>query len=337
MATVLLSEVIIPEVYMSYTSIDNPELTAFYESGVVVRNGLLDQLSNGGKIVDIPFWKDLDQTVEPNYATDLATDVATPNKITASEMRARNATLNQGYSSADLVAQLAGSDPMQHIRNRFGTYWTRQWQRRILAAAKGILADNIANDAADMVNDVSQETLVGLTDANLFSRNSFTDAVFTLGDAFGAVRTIAVHSIVYSRMVKNDDIEFIPDSMGKLTIPTFMGIRIVVDDGMTVVAGSTSGYKYTSLLFGEGAFGYGEGDPKVPVELYRRPDQGNGGGLEHLWERKIYLVHPFGFDWLEASVAGKGGPTLAELATVGNWNRITERKNIPIAALITNG
>lgn len=345
MASTLLSDVIIPAVYESYTAVNSPELTAFYQSGVVVRAAILDNaFSNGGNIVHLPFWKDIDATVEPNYSTDNPADLSTPQKVVAGEMIARIAQMNQSYSAADLVAELAGSDPMQQVRNRFGTYWTRQWQRRVIAVVRGVLAKNVASFASDMVNSVALETTVGVTSANLFNRANFTGAVFTLGDHFGEVNAIAVHSVVFKRMVDNDDITFerpsetdpnIPISAGG-AVPYFLGKRVIVDDGLPVVAGTTSGFKYISVLFGEGVIGYGEGTPKVPTEIFRAPDRGNGGGVETLWERKSMIIHPFGHAFLSASVAGQS-PTLAELATAANWNRVIERKNVPLAFLITNG
>ncbi|MGI9573903.1 major capsid protein [Alloalcanivorax xenomutans] len=337
MASTLLSDVIIPEVYSDYQAENSPEKTAFFQSGVAVRNPMLDQKANsGGDMLNVPFWKDLDASAEPNYSTDNPADLATPQKVVADKQIARMAYLNQGYSSADLSGEIAGSDPIQRVRNRFGTYWMRQWQRRLIPALNGVLADNVANDGGDMVEDIAIEDGNNATDANLFSRTAFTGAAFTLGDMFESTSAIAVHSVVYKRMVDNNDVEFIPDSEGNLTIPTFLGRRIIVDDGMPVVAGATSGFKYTSVLFGEGAVGYGEGTPKMPVELQREANQGNGGGVETLWERKSWLIHPFGFAWQEASVAGES-PTWAELATAANWNRVVARKNVPLAFLTTNG
>jgi len=340
----MLSDVIIPTVYLSYSAVDSPELTAFFESGVAVRNSVLDSaFQAGGTVAHMPFWKDLDSTIEPNYSTDNPADVATPNKVVAAEMIARIANMNQGYSAADLVAELAGSNPMQRIRNRFGTYWTRQWQRRLLAAAKGVLGSNVANNASDMVLDISIADGNNATDAALFTRKAFTGAMFTLGDHAGNITCIAVHSIVYKRMVDNDDIEFIrpasPDAMLPLDPrgnPYFLGKRVIVDDGMPVVAGGVSGYVFTSILFGQGAIGYGENLPLNPVEVYRRPDQGNGGGVEQLWERKSWVIHPFGHVFTSVSVAGQS-PTFAEMATTANWTRVVERKNVPIAFLKTNG
>jgi hypothetical protein len=145
---------------------------------------------------------------------------------------------------------------------------------------------------------------------------------------------MAVHSSVMKQMVKNDDIDFIPDSQGNLTIPTFMGKRVIVDDGLTVTAGTTDGFKYTSVLFGAGAFGYGDGMPEVPVEIEREAAQGDGGGIETLWRRNTWLLHPFGFQ-ATGTPAGNSF-TQAELALAAQWDRVIERKNVPMAFLITN-
>lgn len=336
MALTQLADVIIPEVYADYQAENSPEKTAFYESGVVARNALLDQKANqGGKILDVPFWKDLDATSEPNLSSDDPATSATPDKISAGTQIAQIAYVNNGWSAADLASEIAGSDPMQRIAARTGVYWNRQWQRRLLNTAKGILADNVANDSGDMVNDIAIEDGNNAAAANLFSRAAFTGAAFTLGDMFEITTAVGVHSVVYKRMVDNDDIDFIRDSAGNLVMPSFMGRRVILDDQMPVEAGGTSGFKYTSVLYGAGAFGYGEGSPRVPVEIEREAAQGNGAGVETLWERKTWLLHPFGFQFT-GTPAGESA-NLTELAAATSWDRVIDRKNVPMAFLITNG
>jgi hypothetical protein len=169
-----------------------------------------------------------------------------------------------------------------------------------------------------------------------FLSDAFIDAVFTLGDRFGEVQAIAIHSVVYARLVKLDHIEFIPDSNGKMSIPTYQGKIVIVDDGMPVVAGSGNGYKFYSIIFGGAVVGYGEGTPRVPVELYREPLKGNGAGIETIIERKTMMLHAHGFSFISGAVVGQSA-TNAELATAANWDRVIDRKSIPLAFLVTNG
>lgn len=336
MASVRLSDIINVTVFRDLPAVASPELTAFWQAGIVASNGLLNELANGpGKTAELPFWNDIDPTVAPNLSSDDPTSLATPAKVDQGEQIARKAFLNKGLSATDLASELAmGPRAMEHIRARVDTYWMRQWQRRLIASCNGVLADNIAANGGDMVKNVASESIAGQSASTKFNRDAYTDAVYTMGDAAAALRVIAVHSHVMAQMVKNDDIVYIPDSQGQLTIPTYMGLRVVVDDGLTVTAGTTDGFKYTSVLFGAGAFGYGEGNPLVPVEVEREAAQGDGGGVESLWTRKTWILHPFGFQ--STGTPAGASFSLTELAAATSWARVVERKSVPMAFLITN-
>lgn len=336
MATVQLADIIDVTVFQDLPAVNSPEKTAFIESGAAVRSPMLDSLAlAAGKKAELPYWNDIDAAIEANLSSDDPAAIAAAQKITQGEQETRKAFLNKGLSSSDLASELAmGENAMQHIRNRVDTYWMRQWQRRLIASCDGILADNVANDGGDMVHDVAAESIATQSAATKWSRANFTSAAFTLGDAFNNTGAIAVHSAIYKQMVDADDIDFIPDSQGNMIIPTFMGKRVVVDDGMTVTAGSTDGFKYTTVLFGEGAFGYGEGMPDYPVELEREASQGNGGGIGTLWTRKTFLLHPLGF----RSTGTPAGDSfsIAELKLATSWDRVIDRKLCPLAFLVTN-
>jgi hypothetical protein len=336
MATTRLSDIIDVTVFQDLPQVDGPEKTAFFESGIVTRNGMLDTLANSpGKIAELPFWNDLDGSVEVNYSDDNPANSATPQKIVQGEQIARKAFVNQGWQAADLASELAmGGTAMDAIRAKVDRYFSRQWQRRLVASANGILADNVANDSGDMTVDVAAEAVASQTADTKFNRDVFTEAVYTMGDAATDLSAIAVHSAIMAQMVKNDDIVYIPDSQGRLTIPTYMGLHVIVDDGMTVTAGTTDGFKYTSVIFGSGAFGYGVGAPETPVEVEREAAQGNGGGIETLWVRNTWILHPFGFQ-ATGTPAGESF-TNTELAAATSFDRVLDRKLVPMSFLITN-
>lgn len=331
--TVRLSNIIDVTVFQDLPAVNSPEKTAFFESGVVTRNALLDNLATQpGKIAELPFWRDLDETVAPNLSSDDPGSDATPQGASQGDQISRKAFLNQGWAAADLASELAmGSKAMEHIRSRVDRYWMRQWQRRLLASVNGILADNVDNDDSDMVEDIAVDSA---TSSSVFTRENFTSAAFTLGDAYDSLSAIAVHAIVYKRMVDNDDIDFIPDSQGNMTIPTFLGQRVIVDDSLPVDPNGVNDPKYTSVLFGSMALGYGEGTPDTPVAVDRKEEAADGGGVETLWTRKTWILHPFGFQ--STGTPTGNSQTLAELAAPGAWNRVVERKNVPMAFLVTN-
>lgn len=342
MATVQLSNIIDVQVFQDLPAVNSPEKTAFFESGIVTRNALLDSLANAaGRTAELPFWNDIDASVAPNLSNDNPASLATPALITQGEQISRKAFLNKGMSATDLASELAaGPRAMDQIRARMDTYWMRQWQRRLIASANGVLADNVANDGGDMRFNAAGATNGDVSATTVFTRSNFTSAAFTLGDAVDGIQAIAVHSVIYKRMLDSGDIEFIRPFEGALDVPTYLGKRIIVDDGLpyTPAAGAGAGdaaAKYTSVLFGAGAFGYGEGQPTVPVEIQRAADQGNGGGVETLWTRKTWILHPFGFK--NTGTPAAVSFSLAELALAATWDRVVPRKNVPLCFLVTNG
>lgn len=332
---VRLSDVFIPEVYQSYTALNTPELTAILESGIIARNNILDALARGGNTTGtVPFWNDLDPEIEPNYSNDDPEDFATPHGVTTASMKYRKAFLNQSYASMDLVAELMGQNPLQHIRNRFGVYWDRQMQRRIVATTVGLLADNEANDGGDLITDASAQAI----DADVF-----IDAEYSLGDHVGAFTGMIVHSQIAKRMAQLDMLETEKDSQGQVIVRRYMGRTVIIDDSVPKT-GTGAATVYTSLLFGAGAFGFagaeghffglGEGIPLNPTWVERQEQAGAGGGMETIGERKTWLLHPFGFSWVrDESTMVEFSPTLADLRTAGSWDRVVDRKQVPFAAI----
>lgn len=337
MANTELSDIFVPEVFASYQVNDSVEKTDFVESGVVALDPELDaRAKSGGYLTTVPFWNDLDASIEPNYSNTTYTDVAEPQKITSDEMTARISYLNEGFSSSDLNKELAGSDPMERIAARVDSYWNRQFQRRVIAVAVGLYNDNVAADGGDMVVDVSSSTPGTIAPENRFTSSGFVDAQYTMGDRAGGLGVLAVHSMVAKKMAKDQLIDTIRDAEGRVLYQSYMNARVVIDDGLPTF-GTGVDRKYLSILFGPGAIGYGRGEPRKPTAVSRYEERANGGGVEVLWSRKTWLIHPAGFDFLSTTITGPGlSPTWADLQLATNWERVLDRKNIPMAFYVTN-
>ena len=198
---------------------------------------------------------------------------------------------------------------------------------------RGIIADNIANDSTDLVVDISVDNAANATAANKISAEKTIEAVLKQGDHFGEVYAIAVHSTVYSTLLKNDLIDYVQDSRSNLLIPKYMGLNIVVDDDLPAIA-ITGGYKYHSYLFKAGAIAFAENPGKYTAnETYRDP---KGIGIDYLYTRRQFCIHPLGFSWVMANDTATS-PSDADLYAASSWNRVYNAKNAGVIALISNG
>jgi len=216
MAITQIEDVIVPEVFFTYMAKDTTTLSAFFESGAVRQDAnLAGKLAGGGTTFQMPFWTDLADT-EATVATDQTTDTITPLQVTATKMRAIRQVRAQAWSDADLAAELAGSDPMERIRARVSAYWNRQFQKSLVASIQGVFADNVAADSSDMVHDITGEAG---TDAQI-SADAILEAGQTLGDASDRVKLLVMHSRIYTNLAKQNLIDFIPNSDGRVRFPT---------------------------------------------------------------------------------------------------------------------
>jgi hypothetical protein len=315
---------------------DTVQKMAYYSTGVMRADGdLAGKLAGGGRTFNVPFWKDLSDE-ESDTASDDPNEHSIPGTLGSGKDIARRQIRTRSWSTMNLAAELAGSDPMQRIVARISAYWARQFDTIAAATLRGVFADNIANDGGDMVEDISMDNAGTPAAGNLISAEAVTDAAQTMGDAKDTLKLIVMHSDVNTRLAKQDLITFRPDSEGKVFVPYYLDYRVHVSDRATIVQG-TNQLKYWNYLIGTDAIGWAESPVAKPVEVESEPSSGNGMGAETLYTRRQFAIHPYGIKWTDAQVAGEF-PSNAELRLAANWDRVyPERKQIPMAALITNG
>lgn len=336
MATVRLSDVKWDEdVYLSYVQEDRPDRNAYTDSGVAVTSNAIQARASGeGEITTIPYWKDLDATGE-NMSSDDPAVYATPDKIGTGKMVARKLFINNAWQSANLVSSLIGNeDPMRQIAARTSAYWRQRFAARIQAATLGIYQANDAG-SGDMIFDVAAESIAAQSADTKWTYDGFVDAVATMGESASELAMLAVHPDTMTQLRKQQAIAYIQDAETGLMIPTYNELRLVEDKKLPVIAGGTDGFKYVSVLYRAGAFGYGEGSPKYPTAVEMDELAGNGAGVETLVERKEWIIHPEGYAWQESSVAGQS-PTVAEFEAAANWSRAFERENVGMAFFVHN-
>lgn len=334
--TTRISDVVVPEVFNSYMVKNTRQVMAFYSTGVLRPDGdLATKLAGGGRTFNVPFWRDLDDT-ESDTASDDPDSYATPGNVSASKDVALRQVRTRGWSTANLAAELAGSDPMERIVSRTADYWGRQFDDIAIATARGVFASNAANNGGDMIEDVSNDSATPVSPDELINTENIMAAAQTMGDAKRDLKLIVMHSVVHTRLTQNQLIDFRPDAEGTGWLEYFQGYRIHVSDRVPVIPG-TNRVRYHNYLFGPNAFGWAEHDVAKPVETKSDPAAGDGMGVETLWTRRQFALHPYGIKWTDAQVAGEF-PSNPELRLADNWLRVyPERKMIPMALLITNG
>lgn len=338
--TTRISDVVVPQQFAPYTQQLTKENSRIIQSGAMVDDAMLNSvLTGGGLTFTEPSFRDLASTAA-NVSSDDPSSLATPEKITASSEVQIRISRNQHWSSMDMAAALAGTDPADAIARLVAGYWTRQHQAAFVAAMRGVLLHNATvpggsdtHTQNDMIYNVAGSGFVdGVTN---FSSEAFLDAAVTMGDAMEDLTMVMMHSVVYNRALKNNLIDFVSDSANPLAtrIATFLGREVVVSDALP----SSSGV-FDTWLFARGAFRSGMGFPKVPVATDRNELAGNGSGMETLTNRVEWIIHPRGYAFIGAP--GNGGPSNGtgsnQLQNAGSWRRVfLERKQIGMACLKT--
>jgi len=315
MAKTKITDVIVPEVFAPYVIQATRELSALVQSGIAVSSPVLDDLvSQGGKTVNMPFWKPL--TGDDEVLSDSAS--LTPQKIDAAQDVAAMLIRGKAWSANELAGALAGSDPMTAIGNQVAQWWSIKEQQVLISILEGIFDTALADSH---VNDISAGTGAAAT----ISPEAILDTKQILGDAAEQLTAMAMHSAVLTALQKQNLVEYIPDSQGVVNFPTYMGYKVIVDDSVPVDAGV-----YCTYLFATGAFGRGDGVPAslTPVEAARDSLASD----DILINRRAMILHPFGVAWQNPSLE-TATPKNSDLADGANWSKVYADKAIGIAML----
>lgn len=319
-----LVDSIIPSVYSRYAFEEHVQKLEIFQAGVLYSDPeVSSKLSQGGRVVDIPGWKDLGNDASEPVNDDPTDSIETKKIGSRRETAARNMRA-QAWGIPDLTAVLAGDDPLKVIVRRQSDYWQRANKATIINILKGVVADNVANDSSDMVLD----TGASITDTDPI------DAAYKLGDRADRFKTIWMHSKQMKVLKKANLIDMVPiaEQTGML-LPYYMGLRAIVDDDIPV-----SGSVYTAFMFADRAIQWNEMPVNTeggPLEFDRKPRQAHGGGVTEMVSRRHFVPHVPGTRFLDASTAGEFA-TDAELALAANWDRTASSvKHMTFVALRT--
>lgn len=302
-------------------------------------------------MTSMPFFKDLADDAD-NVSDDNPATLAFSKKIEAAADTAVFQRRNQNWSEMDLANELITGDPLGAIASLTSRYWRGRRHAALKALLKGVFAANDKLNSpggGDGTPGSGDLTFVsggpsyndGVTDLN---HNTLADTLGTLGvyqDLEGGI--LLVHPNIYTSMRKDNLIDFIKPSDQLQPIPFFGNLRVVQDASMPTgdLLNNPGRVDYESWILPAGSIQVGFGSAKVPQEISRIPDAGNGGGQTKLFQRVVYSMHLPGYSWnVTHANTSAGGPSNAastsQLAHEDSWLRVfPERAQVPVARLIS--
>lgn len=332
----ILSDVVFRDELRDYMQVNTAEKTAFFQSGILTTNtDMSTLLASPSNTFTIPYWVDLDASIESNYSNDVYTDIAVPLSVTSSSMQARAAYLNEGWNCMSLVKNITNQDPLEYVAGRLTSYWERVAQRRAIATMVGVYNDNVASNNGDMVVDAGGPITAASVIRARATMGDYSPQIIT-PNGTKALSVIAMHSAVHTELSILNQIDFTPIADQTPEFGRFQNMIVVLDDGLPVI-GTGADAKYLSVISAPGAFGYAEEQDEDDMEYDREPARGNGGGAETLWTRRNFVVHPLGYTFNSTTITGTPGTTRpvsanwSDLALATNWERKFNRKQVPLA------
>ena len=330
MAITKIADVIVPELFNRYVINRTMELSAFFQSGIVVNSPDFDALaSEASRTHNMPFFEDLQGESEA-----ILEDVKmTAKKIGSNKDLSPTMYPHNRSGATILSAAPAFAHPMKAIGYLVASYWAMDMQKELIAILAGVFGTTTAGAegtpaAETRMKDHILDLTTGKTDAaKQISASAFIDACQLLGDAQAQLSGVAMHSATKSYLKKLNLIDTERDSTD-VEFDTYQGRRVTVDDGCPVADGV-----YTTYLFGNGAVAYGNGSPTGFVSTEVDRDKQTGGGIDYLINRKAFILHPRGIAYTGAKRDHVETPLRTELAMAENWKPVYEPKQLRIVAI----
>ena len=332
MAT-LRSDIIIPEVFTPYVIEQTTQRDAFLASGVVQPMAELNA-TEGGDFINVPFWK---ANLSGDFEVLTDSSSLSPGKITADKQVGVILHRGRAFEARDLAALAAGADPMAAIGAKIADYVANQRQKDLLSCLGGVFGGVATSTNSAAFFDLTIDGGSGDTPTVLSPRH-VAQARSLLGDQGDKLTAVAMHSKVYYDLVERKAIDYVSTNEargtsttqsggslvaaygGEVTVPTYMGLRVIVSDDVQTT-GSGSSTKYATYFFTQGAVASGE-----QMAMQTETDRDILAKSDAMSIDLHYCYHPVGAKWGVTTT----NPTRAQLETVGNWSKVYELKNLGI-------
>jgi len=346
-----LSDLVTRPEFLQYTAEGIFEQSKWIQSGIIQRNAALDARA-GGTRVRVPFFDPINPTEEQiTSAADWGTSTAgylTPQGTSADEQIMT--ILHRGFAyAADDLSQLgSGADPLAHVRNQL----TAAINKLKTATLKAQLLGLFGGISAAGVLGANQFDATGTTTAdedNYISVANVIQAKNKLGERGEEIDTIAMHSAVAYYLQQIGMLTFSTSALaaaGAVTwggggvgvtqpeVATFAGMRVVIDDQLTYLAGGTATHlvKYPVYLFKSGVISEG-----IQQDLRLAADRNILSMQDVIAVDYHYGFHVTGTKWAAAGDNPTNASSAGNLAATASWNLVfATTKMVPVVRLLVN-
>ena len=250
----------------------------------------------------------------------------------------------KAWGEYDFATDITGEN-FKAEANEVNEYWDEQRQSTVLSILAGIFGMTGGVDG----QFVSKHTydITATANPNLSADALNRASQKALGDKKAKLDVIFMHSAVSTNLEGLNLIDFLKytDANGierDLTIGTFNGRLVIVDDEMPVTSDST-GDIYTSYVFQKGFFEYENIGATKGSEIARDPY--DNGGKTDLITRVREMIVP---TLISYKGTGKVSPENTDFANGSNWELVNNGKTgsskvyvddklIPVARVISRG
>lgn len=241
------------------------------------------------------------------------------------------------WGEYDFASEVTGENFMAEAQE-VKEYWDGERQKTVLSILKGIFSMT-GGVNEQFVNNHTYE-VEGNLEADSLNRASQK----ALGDKKQALEMMFTHSAVSTNLEGLNLINFLKytDADGierDLTIGTFNGKLVVVDDDMPAEEGEEGATLYTSYVFKKGFFEFEDLGVVKAVELVR--DAKAKGGKNELISRIREMIVPYLISYKDTT---KISPMNEDFEKGANWELVNdgngkyvEPKLIPVVRIISRG
>lgn len=331
-----------PEVFSRYMN-ENPTWNdSIIASGVLVQdNTIMDLIGEKGNVATMPFYVPIDEFESQALNNDGETD-NTPVEISGKKQTAMLIQRMKAWKAKDFTKELTGADPMTHVANSVAGFYKQVRTRDLMATIDAVLSlTGMESHVTDITLDETEAAKgTAATDANKIDDTSLIFAQQkALGDSADKMGLLVLNSYMFAKyqamgLVNYNKYTIANAVEREVNLPTIGGFIPLVSDRYTVDTSGTLPV-YKTYMLGSGSILTCD---KTNYEhpYYTDYDPETSAGIEKLYTKQGYVLHPNGFSIAQNKIA-KESPTTAELGAKANWSLVYNHKNIRMGVIKSNG